>query len=115
MNVIDAQARRTLTARRKALEKLYQDNSAEEDRLQSEVEPDWPDRAAARESSEVLNRLTNAERNELQEIDAALARIHDGSYGSCLSCGGPIGRQRLRAIPEARHCIQCSDALARAT
>ena len=48
------------------------------------------------------------ERRELDEIDAALRRIGEGRYGSCEACGGPIGRQRLRAIPEARYCLACS-------
>jgi DnaK suppressor protein len=45
---------------------------------------------------------------ELAEVDAALGRIVDGSYGTCISCGGPLGLQRLRAIPEARLCLGCS-------
>ncbi len=47
-------------------------------------------------------------RRELEDIDAALARIRDGRYGRCLSCGGPMGLQRLRAIPEAKYCVACS-------
>ena len=47
-------------------------------------------------------------RRELEDIDAALARIRDGRYGRCLACGGPMGLQRLRAIPEARYCVACS-------
>jgi hypothetical protein len=47
-------------------------------------------------------------RRELHEIDAALRRIGDGSYGACLACGGPMGLQRIRAIPEARYCVGCS-------
>ena len=47
-------------------------------------------------------------RRELRDIDAALARIHAGRYGQCLSCDGPMGLQRLRAIPEAKYCMACS-------
>jgi len=47
-------------------------------------------------------------RTEIQEIDAALGRIEEGRYGTCVSCGGPLGLQRLRAIPEARYCVGCS-------
>ena len=47
-------------------------------------------------------------RRELAEIDAALQRIDQGSYGTCLACGGPMGLQRMRAIPEARYCVGCS-------
>jgi hypothetical protein len=49
-----------------------------------------------------------AERRELAEIDEALHRIASGTYGSCQSCGGAIGRQRLRALPEVRFCVKCS-------
>ena len=52
--------------------------------------------------------LSEAAQRELEEIDAALARIEEGSYGRCLACGGPMGLQRLRAIPEARYCVSCS-------
>jgi RNA polymerase-binding transcription factor DksA len=45
---------------------------------------------------------------ELSEIDAALGRIADGTYGACEVCGGAIGRDRLRALPEIRRCVGCS-------
>jgi RNA polymerase-binding protein DksA len=41
----------------------------------------------------------------LKEIDAALRRIDDGTYGTCLICGKPIAAERLRALPWARLCI----------
>lgn len=44
---------------------------------------------------------------ELAEIDAALARVSDGSYGSCIDCGGPIGRPRLQVQPMAVRCAPC--------
>jgi RNA polymerase-binding transcription factor DksA len=44
---------------------------------------------------------------ELAEIDAALARIADGSYGECIDCGGPIGRARLQVHPMAVRCAPC--------
>jgi DnaK suppressor protein len=43
----------------------------------------------------------------LREIDAALARIDDGTYGRCLRCGEPIGEKRLEAMPYATLCIEC--------
>lgn len=62
----------------------------------------WSDyEGAAEPRSEIVRR-------ELAEIDAALLRIQQGNYGTCLSCGGPMGLQRLRAIPEARYCLACS-------
>ena len=44
---------------------------------------------------------------ELAEIDAALARVADGSYGWCIDCGSPIGRPRLLVHPMAVRCAPC--------
>ena len=52
--------------------------------------------------------MSEPARRELEDIDAALERIQAGRYGACLACGGPMGLQRLRAIPEARYCMACS-------
>jgi DnaK suppressor protein len=43
----------------------------------------------------------------VKEIDAALGRIAGGTYGSCESCGQPIGDERLEARPVARLCVTC--------
>ncbi len=72
------------------------------------MHPDWVDRAADVETAAVLARLGDRERTELAEIDAALRRIALGTYGQCLRCGGAIGHQRLRAMPETRYCVACS-------
>jgi DnaK suppressor protein len=48
------------------------------------------------------------------EIDAALGRIEDGSYGLCADCGGPIGEERLLAVPYATLCIAHKRARERA-
>lgn len=52
--------------------------------------------------------LAEVVRRELCEIDAALRRITEGRYGTCQACGGPMGLQRIRALPEARYCMGCS-------
>ena len=44
--------------------------------------------------------------NELEEIEAALARIDDGSYGTCETCGKAIPKERLEAKPAARFCVE---------
>ncbi len=45
---------------------------------------------------------------QLEQIDAALARVDDGSYGICASCGRPIAAARLAARPTATTCIECA-------
>jgi RNA polymerase-binding transcription factor DksA len=49
--------------------------------------------------------LEEGAQQTLDEVDAALRRIEDGTYGTCEICGGPIGSDRLRALPWARLCI----------
>ncbi len=47
---------------------------------------------------------------QLREIDAALRRIDDGSYGDCERCEEPINPRRLDADPTARLCIDCASS-----
>ena len=51
--------------------------------------------------------VLNNEREKLAQIDRALARIDDGTYGICESCGNPIGKMRLMAFPRATLCLTC--------
>ena len=51
--------------------------------------------------------LLNNERDMLAQIERALDRIHDGTYGVCESCGQPIGKNRLMAFPRATLCMTC--------
>jgi RNA polymerase-binding transcription factor DksA len=43
----------------------------------------------------------------LDEVELALARLDDGTYGRCEECGEPIGDQRLEGLPTARTCARC--------
>src|SRR5215510_13378985 len=51
--------------------------------------------------------LTQNARDLLDLTRSALARIDDGSYGVCASCGEPIGKARLKAFPRATLCVTC--------
>jgi RNA polymerase-binding protein DksA len=51
--------------------------------------------------------VVNNERDMVAQIDRALGRIHDGTYGVCESCGQPIGKMRLMAFPRATLCMSC--------
>ena len=44
---------------------------------------------------------------QLELVDAALARLDGGTFGTCLRCGEPIAPARLEALPWAAHCIEC--------
>lgn len=47
---------------------------------------------------------------ELMQVDAALARMRDGTYGDCSDCGDPIAPARLTAYPTATRCVVCQAA-----
>ena len=52
--------------------------------------------------------LLGQARDQIAAIDAALARVDGGTYGTCERCGRPIGDERLAARPAARTCITCA-------
>jgi RNA polymerase-binding protein DksA len=62
--------------------------------------------ATSFERDHELTVLSN-ERDKLAQIDRALSRIDDGTYGVCESCGDPIGKMRLMAFPRATLCLTC--------
>jgi len=51
--------------------------------------------------------LRDADNSRLQNIDEAMDRIENGTYGSCARCGADIAEERLAISPEARYCITC--------
>ncbi len=51
--------------------------------------------------------IENSVQDLLQQVEEALGRIEDGTYGACEMCGQPIHPDRLRALPYARLCINC--------
>ena len=55
--------------------------------------------------------LVDSERKILVEVNEALRRIEDGTYGICEGRGEPIPKQRLKAIPWARYCVACATLL----
>jgi RNA polymerase-binding transcription factor DksA len=63
------------------------------------------DTATAMYDRELDGGLEEGAKDTLFEIDAALGRIDDGTYGTCEGCGRPIGAERLSALPWARLCI----------
>jgi len=52
--------------------------------------------------------LLTAGRQRLADLDQALRRVDEGSYGTCEACGQPIPAERLAARPSARTCVACA-------
>ncbi|HKE55765.1 MAG TPA: TraR/DksA family transcriptional regulator [Pyrinomonadaceae bacterium] len=58
-------------------------------------------------NKEIAFRLTERESQIVADIDQALLRIREGSYGICARCGKPIDERRLEAVPTARYDAAC--------
>lgn len=69
---------------------------------------DEPDADGIRgDRRQVTARLLFAARQQLQDTEAALARVDAGGYGSCGTCREPISTERLAILPAARYCVAC--------
>jgi len=91
---------RTLTAQEEELAGLMRDAGDGAGHDQADMG------ATSFERDQELTVLNN-EREKLLQIDRALARIADGTYGICESCGNPIGKGRSMAFPRATLCLTC--------
>ena len=69
------------------------------------VDNHMADTATATFDRELEDGLEEGAQQTIVDVKAALARIEDGSFGTCEVCGKPIGLERLAAIPWARLCI----------
>jgi RNA polymerase-binding transcription factor DksA len=72
-----------------------------------------PEGATIAFEREQLTALLAQAEGSLRAAEAAIARRDAGSYGSCESCGEPIGAERLEARPSATTCIRCARAAQR--
>jgi DnaK suppressor protein len=59
--------------------------------------------------NDTMMALDERSRRLVEEIQAALGRIDDGTYGDCEVCGEPINPARLEALPIARRCLRCQE------
>lgn len=109
-----ARLKRELEARRATLrvEVKTQLDGSEDDRVVGlrnrikESGDEWgvADGLAELDIAEVRHALA-----ELEEVDAALARMRAGTYGECSDCGEPIALARLSAYPTAMRCVACQE------
>jgi len=90
------------------LESLRDQVSAMEETLREPDDDDFEEQAVDLDDEEVLGSLSSAGRAEMQLIQAALRRLDDGTYGTCVTCGRSISEGRLRALPEAAQCVDCA-------
>jgi len=69
--------------------------------------PDVGDESVAALLADLDQSELSRDLEELRGLEAARARLADGSYGACADCGGDIGFERLKAEPGAMRCVAC--------
>jgi RNA polymerase-binding transcription factor len=70
-------------------------------------------------TTEAISRLTDigvgrSLETGLERVERALAKLDEGTYGTCDTCGGPIAPKRLEAMPDSTLCLECAAAERRA-
>ena len=103
----DGIRRRLLAERRQLLAKAIP--SASNPLSPDERDSDEADAAVSTALRERAMWLLEDQRQKIEQIDQALKRIEDGSYGHCETCGGAISPERLEALPYATQCIRCQE------
>jgi len=86
------------------------ETEAELEFIHEEHEPELVERGQEASRELLFERLDQRGKQEIEQIDAALVRIADGTYGLCVDCGAHIGMARLNAIPAASLCIGCANS-----
>ena len=99
--------RERLAAARRALGRTVSTTEEEMQTLAPHESREIGEDAASSMAGSVLAQLDGQERHELDEIDAAQARLEAGTFGTCESCHQAIPLARLRAMPTARYCAIC--------
>jgi DnaK suppressor protein len=94
-----------LTARLAELAERSEEIEAD---LRGALDADFSEQAVDLADDEALEGVDDVLRAEAAQIRAALARIDNGTYGTCANCGAEIGAERLEAQPVATRCIKCA-------
>ena len=101
--------RRLLEAKKNSLSAdLAKTRDAEEETTEESTQ-DIADKAVSSYTREFLYSLSDADRNTLLQIDEALSRIEEGTFGTCVNCGSPMAEKRLNAVPWTPYCIDCQE------
>jgi DnaK suppressor protein len=100
---------KTLTARRNELRKRLGSDLAElgSQKLTSAGTGDVGDAAFEHQGEELSTQLAELEARELNQIERALLRLKQGTYGMCEACGCKIPVARLNVLPYSTLCIKC--------
>lgn len=78
--------------------------------LETDVESEVQERGQGERMVQLLDRLDERMKTEIEAIDRAIVRIDTGQYGRCEQCGQDIPQSRLEALPMAAMCMPCAQA-----
>jgi DnaK suppressor protein len=101
--------RKTLFEKREELLRDLIKNREVSDETIDESAQDMADRATSAYTKEFAYSLSEGDRKTLVLIEEALGRIDNGTYGTCVHCGGVVQEKRIEAVPWARHCLDCQE------
>jgi RNA polymerase-binding transcription factor len=87
---------------------LAKARDAEEESTEESTQ-DIADKAVSSYTREFLYSLSDSDRTTLLQIDEALTRADEGTYGGCTNCGQPIAEKRLMAVPWTPYCVDCQE------
>ena len=76
--------------------------------LRKPLSADLEEQATDLENQGALEAIENSEIHEIHQMQEALKRIAEGTYGICARCGADIDPKRLKALPTATRCISCA-------
>lgn len=102
--------RELLVTRRNALRKALAGDLSLLTQLRDQSSGDVVDAALDAAQGEISSQLAEVESRELAQLERALVRMKNGTYGECEGCGGKIPLARLNALPYATSCIECQRA-----
>lgn len=97
-----------LTNRRDEIVKRLEMIAVDKKKVNGPLSPKFDDQAVSMQNNEVVDEIDNIDRKELEDIKSALERIKAETYGSCVECGEKISSKRLKALPYAPLCVECS-------
>jgi RNA polymerase-binding transcription factor len=101
--------RERLLQKKQEIMEAYNKNKSYGKEADGEATQDIADKAANSYTKEFLFSLSNAERELLNEVDDAIARIEGRRYGVCAACEEDMNTKRLEAVPWARLCLACQE------
>jgi RNA polymerase-binding transcription factor DksA len=106
-SLVARRLRRRRTELQRRLAALESDMRREE---AGPLSADWAEQSSERANEAVLASVRQTCEAELRQVENALHRLADGTYGVCCECGEPIEVGRLYSVPHADRCSECASA-----